>query len=232
MALAYALCKKSELTPELQQQAINAALQLRDYRDENATSTFILTVEKAITAPEAIGSEVTYPQKKQYDPGWKIGDTFSHRLTTPNSRNLGLSGSLVLLRKIGSYQDAEGNLKQIVCLTLCAADCIPKDSEELNALGLLPMMKDNGHYKYWGQLSLTSKRKEKSFAFEQNGNYPSIPIPKDGCDKDPRLARPLFGTIVKGSSYPASLEVEDYPCYEDDICLCYRMFGVKKGIDS
>lgn len=227
LALAYALSTKHELLQELQEQALEAAAKLLEICAEDPMSALALAVQKTISDPKAIGSEVQYPQKRQYDPGWKIGDVFSHRLTTPNARKLGIAGSVILLRKIGSYQDEEGNLKQIVNISLCAANHIPRDSEELNALGLLPMTESNGGYQYWGQLNLSSKQKEKAFGLEKIGNYPIIHTPKDSSDHDPFLARPLSGMVVRGSSYPTSLEVQDYPCYEDDICLCYRMFGVK-----
>ena len=228
LATAYAMSTKHELIQNLQKQAMDAAAQLRSVRSEGSIASFALAVQTMISRPESIGSEAHYPQKRQYDPGWKIGDVFSHRLSTPNARRLSIDGSIVLLRKIGSYQDAEGNLKQIVNISLCAADRIPRDSEELNTLGLLPMMEGNGGYQYWGQLNLSSKRKEKAFDLRKIGNFPIISTPPDSADHDPYLARPLFGTVVKGSSFPASLAVPDYPSFEDDICLCYRMFGVRR----
>ena len=178
---------------------------------------YITEIEKKLNDANAYGKEAPYKQASVYRPDWAIGDTFSHALTFPAAENLGIIGWFILLHKVGEYVDAHGEYRQLMCVSICPPDSIPSSYDDLQKLGILPMMQSGGKYEYLAQIVIKSKRGENSYDLTKIGCFTKDnETLLDDYNENPLTAMPLFGTLKRNDLWPA---------YEDLICRLYRRFG-------
>ncbi len=163
------------------------------------------------------GNEAAYRAKRFYAPDWAVGDTFCHTLTHPRATALGIEGWFILFCKVGEYMDWIEQPIQLMYVTLCPPGELPQTSAQLQALGILRMMRHDETWDYLAQLTIQSKRGETAFALSKIGNFPDIVPPEDRTVENPQVSMPLFSMREKG---------EPWPAYEDQICRLYRRNGM------
>ena len=224
IALALALCKKSELTQEIRSEALKAieCLKANDSFDEIKNKTFDYESLIRVLSESKIGPEAKYTKRTPYDPGWMIGDTFAHLLTQPCAVGRGLAGLCVLFRKVGEYTDRKGQNVQLVYVTVCPPDSIPKTDEELRSLGFLRMMRHDAGWDYLGQLHFRSKRDQERWGLQKIGCFPNAGEPDDATAEDPLVAMPFFGVLRSDS---------DTLDYEELVCRLYKSNGTSRDPD-
>ena len=220
LGTAIALCRKNELTPEVMREAqalLEIKLQQQDEEQDSVRK--ILMALRGQISPEKLGAETHYPIRRIYKPDWVIGDTFIHRLTHPSAEEAHIQGWYVVFRKVGEYRDNKMNDIQIVYVTVCPPDKIPKTAKELNQLGVLRMMHHDAGWDYYGHIGFSSRKNEESWALTRIGNFPEIQVPVDATSEDPRFSMPLFGRLTKNDAQPD---------YEEFVCRTIRHNGIGK----
>ena len=138
LGIALALCRRGELTPDTAEPAKKAVEELRRIRPEKSAQ--LKRIEKTLDAPESSGAEKPAKKRKRYDPQWSVGDTFIRRLESPIAAEEGLAGWYVVIRKVGEFVDHLDKLVQLVVLSVCPPDAIPKTGDDVKKLGNLKMM--------------------------------------------------------------------------------------------
>lgn len=216
IAIAIALSKKNEMTPQIRIEALQAANQLGK---RNMAGFSQAKKDKLIQAlsEEHIGSEAEYRRKKLYDPKWETGDTFIHAFTQPKAIEMGLSCHYIVLRKVGEYLDQTFHHVQLVYVTICSEDSIPKTGKELQSLGFLRMFAHDNGWDYLAQLYFKGKKDEESWQLQRIGCFPDAGSPSDAIDKNPLVSMPLFGTLHRNSN-----ELH----YERLVCSLMKRHGI------
>lgn len=222
IAIAMALCKKKELSPRIRNDALLAVDQLRRNALEYGAENELCIYDKLTSylSENRIGPEATYRAKKQYDPGWKTGDTFIHAFSQPSAEEIGLSGAYVVFRKVGEYLDQKGHHVQLVYVTVCSADSIPKTDADLKVLGFLRMMEHDKKWDYLGQLFFRSKKDEEQWKLEKIGCFPNAGCPNDATIENPLVCMPFFGILHRNS---------DILDYEDLVCHLIKLRGINRA---
>lgn len=217
IGLAMALCEKKELTPEIRDDAIAAIEELIDSGEWGKDGNKVLAdTKRKVQEIKMLGDEAVYRERKIYVPDWQIGDTFVHRMDGKKASELGIAGYCLLLRKVGDYISSDEEHKQLVHASVCSPEFIPKSSQEMNALGLIRMMRHGDKYDYLGQLSFKSKKDEMQYGLEKIGSFPKINIPVDATVEKPCVAYPLCGSFDK---------VFGCMIYEHSICMSLARNG-------
>lgn len=218
LGIAFALCRKNELTAEIAQEVRDAcAVILRDM-DMQELWQPLQSALKRLDDPKKYGSPAQYRAKKQYIPDWEIGDTFAHTLTCPMAEKVGIAGKIVLLRKVGAYTHPREGLTQILYATVC--DTLPQTTQELDALGFLPMMCRGKCYDYFAQIHLKNAKDEAFYGLTKIGCFPDAGAPKDQSQENPLTTMPFFGRLRKDDTFPD---------YEDLVCRLYQKFQIRSG---
>lgn len=194
LGIALALCRRGELTPDTAEPAKKAVEELRRIRPEKSAQ--LKRIEKTLDAPESSGAEKPAKKRKRYDPQWSVGDTFIRRLESPIAAEEGLAGWYVVIRKVGKFVDHLDKLVQLVVLSVCPPDAIPKTGDDVKKLGNLKMMDaitpEGLKANYLAHIQIGCSRTEKAFALEKIGCFPDVPLPEDQQkDPDVRIAMPL-----------------------------------------
>ena len=216
IALARALCKKHELTAQLRGDALRALEQLQSNAEIPLPTARLY---KTLSRDDMLGAEAAYRPVKYYTPDWKLGDTFSHKMSSPLAEKLGIGGWYILFRKAGEYTDNRHRTVQLMYTTLCPPDALPKSSQELDSLGFLIMARhDHNTNEYLSQLSLSRRKDEALFELTRIGSYPDAKSPPNEYPADVRALLPIFH--FKDS--------DSIPSYETDICLTYKEYGIYK----
>ena len=208
LGIALALCRRGELTPDTAEPAKKALEELRRIRPEKSAQ--LKRIEKTLDAPESSGAEKPAKKRKRYDPQWSVGDTFIRRLESPIAAEEGLAGWYVVIRKVGEFVDHLDKLVQLVVLSVCPPDAIPKTGDDVKKLGNLKMMDaitpEGLKANYLAHIQIGCSRTEKAFALEKIGCFPDVPLPEDQQkDPDVRIAMPLatgndrWGNTLLGS---------------------------------
>lgn len=178
LAIALVLGRRGELTPSVAEPAEEAIDVLRSTRPE-----LKLELEKAarlLRAPKSFGEEKPFEKKTPFYPDWDVGDTFVRKLRGAFVEESGLAGWYAVIRKIGACEDISNRIVQLVVVSVCPADAIPRDAEELRKLGNLKMKeKANGKADYFARMRIGSRRAEEAFALKKIGRFPDIPLPED-----------------------------------------------------
>lgn len=218
ISIAIALCIKNELT---EQSRIDALESINKLKNKELNYDQQLKYEKLarFISEKHIGPEAGYRAKKKYDPEWKIGDTFIHAFSQPNAMKMGLDGWYAVLRKVGEYTDQQGHHIQLVYITICSAESIPKTDEELQALGCLRMMEHDYGWDYLGQLYFKNKRDEERWQLKKIGCFLNVAIPVDATIENPLVCMPFSGVLHRNSEILA---------YEDRICQMIKNNGINK----
>ena len=219
IGIAFALCKKKELTRE----ALTDAIAAMDTLGEmcNNRSANLKKLRQQICDEQMLGDEARYPKKrKPYIPDWKIGDVFAHEITIPTAEKLGILGWYVLIWKVGEFEGYREERMQLVYMTVCPPDKLPKNADELFSLGFLRMIPGHG-IDFRAHIQVKNKKDEEAFDLTKIGNFPSIKEPP----AQPELTNlnyttPLFNFKTKF----------DYgrPEYEATACMQYRQYGIFK----
>ena len=222
VAVALALSRKKELTPQTRDDALQSIELLR----EQESDCGMAYVPRDLDAPtrylsaDRVGPEATHRVKKTYDPGWNIGDTFIHAFSQPEGEKTGLLGWYIVIRKVGEYLDNKSRHMQLAYLTICPADAIPQTDAELQALGCLRMMEHDNGWDYLCQFSFSNKKDEERWQLQKIGCFPNAGCPDDATVEDPRVSMPLFGILRRNSSVLS---------YEDDVCWWVKSHGIHKN---
>lgn len=178
IAIALALGRRGELTQSVADPAEKAIDALRSSRPELKPE-----LEKAarrLRAPKSFGEEKPFKEKTLFYPDWDVGDTFIRKLRGPYAEESGLAGWYAVIRKIGAYEDISNKLVQLVVVSVCPPDAIPRNEGELWKLGNLKMKENaSGKADYFAKMRIGSCRTEKAFALEKIGCFPGVPLPKD-----------------------------------------------------
>ncbi len=215
IAVALALCGKDELTLQARNAALQAIRELKQRvpdHDYDKITQFI--------SEKHIGPEATYRTRKQYDPGWEIGDTFIHTLSQPSAERMGLVGWHVLFRKVGEYLDQDSRHGQLVYVTVCQPGRVPKTDDELKALGYLRMMEHDQKSDYLVQLFFKNRKDEEQWQLKKIGCFPNAGCPDDATEENPLVCMPFFGAHHRNSNMLA---------YEDQVCQMIRLHGIHKN---
>lgn len=218
IATALALCEKCELTQEIRSEALKAVeyLKSNDFYNESKNET--IDYESLIQALSArkIGQEAKYRKSRQYDPGWKLGDTFAHPLTKSISAEADLAGNYILFRKVGEYTDHKNHKVQLVYVTICPADSIPKTDDDLRSLGCLRMMQHDTGWDYLGQLFFKNRKDQEKWGLQKIGCFPNAGEPDDATAENPLVSMPFFGVLKSDS---------DSLAYEAQVYKLFRLYG-------
>lgn len=213
LGLAFALCKKKELTEVVYFKAIDAIIKFKNVLEANDhRRSFLDAAERYLRNPVLYGLEATYRRRTPYTPDWKTGDVFSHVLTHPRSKSLGIENWTILFYKVGEYMHGRYPI-QLMYVCLCPPGKLPSTSQELQELGFLRMMNHNDKWDYLAQILIKSAKDEQSYQLKRIGNFPGVVPPADRTEENPETAMPLFGIMEQGNTRPD---------YEDQICRIYR----------
>jgi hypothetical protein len=220
IATALALCRKNELTEQTRRDALQAIDELKNKEVHSERITQHGSFEKLVAylSEERIGPEARYSCLKRYNPGWEIGDTFIHELSQPAAERAGLAGCFVVFRKVGEYLDHKQRNIQLVYVTICRCEAIPKTDTELRSLGFLRMMNHDNKWDYLGQLSFTSKKDEQRWKLTRIGCFPNAGFPDDATEENPLVCMPFYGILNRNN---------DHLAYEDLVCFLYKLRGIK-----
>ena len=218
IALALVLCRKKELTQKAKKDAIHAAEYLQGQAavdgDTHRSDKYYGLLQ--FLAEKDVGPEASYKARKPYDPGWSIGDTFIHQLSQMAAERIGLLDWYIVIRKVGEYINTNSHRKQLVYVTVCPPDRVPKDDKELQALGFLRMMDHSYAWDYLGQLDFKNKKDEERWGFQKIGCFPNAGCPDDATDEDPLVSMPIFGGMGENG----------VPSYEYQICMLIKTRGI------
>lgn len=210
-----ALCKKKELFFEFAEETLE---EIQRRYGENKDGTDYSKIQKYLEDEEMYGEEAFYKKTSVYAPEWKIGDVFSHVLTYPMAKMLGIEGWLILLVKVGEYTDEFDAQNQLVCISLCPPEKIPTSSKDLGELGYIPVM-NTINEEYLAQITIKSKKAEKDYQLSKIGYFPDVLVPQSCLEENPFTAMPLIGKREKG---------QEWLVYEEQICRFYKWYGMKK----
>lgn len=197
LGIALALCRRGELTPDTAGPAKKAVEALRRIRPEKSAQ--LKRIEKTLNAPESSAGEKPEKKLKRYDPHWNVGDTFIHKMESHIAEKVGLAGWYVVVRKVGEFMDHLDKPVQLVFLSVCPPNAIPRTEDDVKKLGLLKLTdvwtQEGKKPSYYAHIKIGSARTEKSFALKKIGCYPDIPLPEvHQKDPDMRAGMPvMFG---------------------------------------
>ena len=215
LGLALALAQKKELTREIAAEADRAIQELLE--TDAASSATLTRIRTELLQGDYLGPEASYKKRTPYTPDWKVGDTFAHRLSHPEAKKRGLSDWFVIFRKAGEYFDIYGRPHQLVYVTLCPPDRLPRSAQELEALGYLRMLSRDHGWEYIAQIRFGSKHEEEFCELERIGCFPEFRVPDDCVQTDPLVAMPLFGQLSRSDCLPS---------FEKEVSLRYHWNGI------
>ncbi len=221
IGMAFALCQKKELVTSVKEAALESIqdmIRAGDWGEEG--NRLLLRAQKTISQDKMLGQEAVYGKRRIYDPNWQIGDTFIHPLTIPRTKDLGIEGWYLIMRKAGDYTDREGKIHQLVYLTLCPPEKIPPNDEELQKLGYLKMTPLND---YLCQLEMKNKKEELFCGFKKIGNYGKVKEPVKQNTNRPLIASYVLPTSPS-VNYPTS------PSFEEIVLSKYRSYGIQSSV--
>lgn len=222
IGIAVALCQKNELTEEIMIKARQSVQLVESRNPECDNEALPFDRFKSILSDKSIGPEAQYKKRKTYNPDWKIGDTFIHPILQDSAKKAGIYGSIAVIRKVGDYIDLEGQNVQLVYVTICSGDAIPKSGSELSSLGYLRVMKHDRKWDYLCQITFTSKKDEESWKLKKIGCFHDGGSPRDATDENPLVSMPLLGKMGKTGKLG----------FEDQICLFYKRYGIFRDTDE
>lgn len=210
--LILALCGKKELFQEIAGLARSLINQFP--MDSREKARF----EGLLEDPSKYGPEAVYLARRVYDPGWRDGDAFAHTITCPTAKALGIEGWSVILYKYGTFTDRFRRVKQLMCVSVCPPDQIPRSSQQLNELGFLPMMLHSfgpkgREIQYHVSVSVPNKREEANLALSKIGNFPDVRLPENLEGENLLVSRSFNGFVRKGT---------EWPFFEEEFCAAYR----------
>lgn len=215
LGLTLALSKNHELIESLADEVLDEIRRLKaDGIPESFRRADFSEIEEFLKDTSLYGEEAYFKPPSKYIPDWKPGDTFIHKLTYHASEELGISGWYIILYKICDFTDGYGDVRQLMCVSLCPPDRIPTCGSELEELGLLCMMYMDKP-EYLSQLTIKSKRAENAYELTKIGNFPNIRVPASILEENHLTASPLFS--FKKWTAPC-------PGYEDQICRNYKKY--------
>ena len=219
LGLSLALCKKKELFAVLAEETLDELQRIYCANKEGILSEReYVNFKEYLEKKEMYGEEAFYKKVSRYVPGWKVGDIFSHRLTYPASKPLGIEGWFILFVKVGEYIDEFDIHHQLMCISLCPPDKVPSSSKEFEELGFLPVM-NTVKEEYLAQITIKSRKAERGYELCKIGCFPDVMVPSSCLNENPLTAMPLFGKTKKDELWIG---------YEDQICRFYKRFGMKK----
>lgn len=220
IAFALALCKKRELTKAVLEDALRAAEQLKLAEPGDPVLPALDQAVRYISDPGRLGDSASYKKRLSYTPDWKVGDTFSHKLSGYMSKYAHIFGWYVLIRKVGEYKDHQNHVNQLAYVTICPPEKLPETAEALRSLGFLRMMPGEGNrWDYLAQIYFKNRKDEEAFNLSYIGNFPEAGMPDDASVEDPRVAMPLFGKLKREDILPS---------YDNDVCSIFKRNGVSK----
>ena len=199
IALALALCKKDELTQKIKDDALRSVEQMKareDRNDDSQRNSKYVELFRYLSG-KGTGPEAKYKMRKTYDPGWVVGDTFIHPFSQMAADKTGLHGWYIVMRKVGEYVSTEYRHMQLVYITICPPEKIPRTDEELRELGFLRMMDHTYAWDYLGQLYFKNKKDEQSWDLQKIGCFPDAGCPDDASEENPLVSMPIFGGVEK-----------------------------------
>ena len=183
IALADAQYSCKELSSEVAQKGISALDQLEAMGWRIASSD-ISRRRKRYQQPAMPERKTMRPVKKYRCP-WNIGDVFAYRLEGAEWDREGLSGTYMLLQKVGvSTEGWDGYAFPIVTARHWNGQDLPTTRDEVQRAHLLKLARGrlgfpNDQYDYRMQIVYKSSQKAKKVQLEFIGNFPDIPMPKD-----------------------------------------------------
>lgn len=219
IGLSLALCKKNEFVEALAVQTRNEIRRAyQNAADDDKMTAYLNELDRYLANESLLGDEALYKQTSKYVPEWEIGDLFCHTLTYPAAEALGIMGWSILLYKVGEHVDEFEEHLQLMYVSLCPPDQLPSCENDMEKLVFLRMMQLGERSEYLAQITIKSRRTEKSYGLTKIGCYPKIVYPKNCVEENPLTAMPLFGYFRKSDQWPG---------FEDQICRLYRKFGLK-----
>ena len=140
-------------------------------------------VRESILSPENFGGPATFPPWTEYRPPWTVGDVFCYTLEGYFPRIFRMEGKILLLYVAGDrairadfpdFTDS-GFYEELVYLSICDEDHLPRNMDELNALGFLPGFTVFKEYQYLHALIIRREKELKSLKLRKLGNFPGSP---------------------------------------------------------
>lgn len=171
IGLAEAVAEKKELTEDLLEKAIQSYDDLACYFPESADH---INKEKGkICNLGSLGAEKKYPKKRIYKPDWKIGDTFIMPMDTEYSRSRRMEDWFAVIRKINEFQNHRGQWVEMVYCTICEPGKLPRNVDELNELGFIPIryISSQNSFEFQAGIWINSRNAINKFDFTYIGNY-------------------------------------------------------------
>lgn len=218
VGIVVSMASKKELTVDIANETIHIINQLRKETQSDAIGDFaFLEVEQLLANKENFGDEASFEFNKRYRADWKIGETFSHIITDPVSKALGIYNWLIIFYKTGEFTDEFGSHRHLMYVSICPPERKPATAQQLQSLGFLKMMRHDLGWDYLAQITINSKREEHRYELTSIGYFPDIALPNDRTEENPLSAMPLFGRIKKNDPCPR---------YEMQICRLYKKHGM------
>lgn len=168
-----------------------------------------------ILQSEHFGPPAVYPPWEEYSPHWEAGDVFACPLSGYFARLFHLEGKLLLLYVYGERRgEAEYN-EELVYLSLCEENSLPRNIDELNALGYLPAFTVFREYQYLHALRLSREEELTPLKLRKLGNFPgSLRLFRER--PDPEWNAQIIVPAYKG---------KDLIVLERSVCVSYQHFG-------
>lgn len=216
IGLSLSLSKNNELISSIANETLEEIYRVTSNCKLDTTSYARLEeIEQCLKDKSKYGEESSYKHVSKFVPDWKVGDTFAHKLTYPTAESLGINGWYILFYKVGEHRDKIGDVRQLMCVTLCPSNKLPTCDNDLQKIGFLCLM-DTLKPEYLAQIIINSKKNEASYELSKIGCFPNVSLPEGLSEENPLTAMPIF---------LRSKWSEPWLAYERQICRIYKKYG-------
>lgn len=212
VGMAFAMYTADELTTTVIGKASQSFSYLASLVPDDYKMTFI-DARTIICDMPHVGKGRVYSKRDRFTVPWIDGDTFCYKMSGAYPARFGLDNWNIIVRKIGAL---EADNSQLICLTLSPSDVLPKNTQELDSLGLLPSFLYDAGYNFLFRMPIPSAQQLKRMNFVPIGNFADAMMPSANIEKD-------AGLSIYMSSYTSKNSI---PNWVVNSCLNYRKFGL------
>lgn len=183
VALADAQYSCKELSEDVAKQGL-CALDALENSDLNIAPGDIVRRRKRYqTAP--MPERTSFRKIQKFRCQWQLGDTFAYQLSGTDSKDAGIDGKYVLIRKVDEKQlDKDGPIVPVVTFTLWDDQKLPASTKEYIRKPLLKLEcgrlgAPETHFEYRALLIVTSKQSINKLQLSYLGNFANVAMPKN-----------------------------------------------------
>lgn len=208
VGLIFALAEHNELFNEFSEQArLVLAQEERERVLQKPVRRYVQRCTELLNDPNRYGDEAVINKRRGYNPGLKIGDTFSHKVTCPESEPLGLKEQFIVLTVAGEYDNISGKRMYLMYGYFVEDLDVLSNPDRRSEMRCIRAMRHDNGWDYFFQVGFTSRKKQQSYELTYIGTFFDLPRPTDHVEEDPLVAMPLFVD------------------YEPHFCRLYKLYG-------